>query len=429
MQRGRRSGLITVAIIGFVLVVTAVGLIGAGGIGIGTFSATTTTSGGTPSVYAPYLAAETSGVARALADVNVKLPQTIGAPAPTAPANPFKRPLGSRTVLGFLPSWQLADASTVPYSSLSEVAYYALEVQPHGTILQSGYGWDDLANGSVAPLVSGAHAHGARALLTLFSNTNSTLDALANDPVASGTALAEHVAPLLSQHGFDGVDLDLEGTQAIARSGFVKFVAAFSSKLRSLDPTWTIVLNTFPQSAVDSTSFFDVKALAPSVDQFFVMAYDMSDLSIPGPTAPLDGAELSDASTLASYTATVPASKVILGIPFYGFDFPATRSKPPSDSTGTPISVSYSSVVQAGRRVLWDPVTDTAFSSFVRSGHWHQTWFDNPLSVALKVALAAEFQAGGVGAWELGMANGQPQITSVLDGGSPPKRLGLARQP
>lgn len=373
------------------------------------------------SPYAAFYAKEQRAVRTALSSVAVSLPSRPGATAPDLPARPFAGGLGSHVVLGFLPSYEVGYAASIDYGALSEVAYSGLEARPHGRILHAGAGWDDLVNGQVAPMVSAAHAAGDRALLTVYSVNQKILAGLASDP-SSGAALATSLAAILREYGFDGVDLDLEGQEAAARAGFVRFMAAFSARLGALDPSATIVLNTFPQSAVDPASFFDVRALAPYVDQFFVMAYDMSDQQSPGATAPLTGAELSDASSLASYVATVPASKVILGIPFYGYDFTATRGTLPADTIGVPYPVSYDAVLAAGRRVLWDPGTETPYNSFRRGGQWHQTWFDNPVSVALKVALAAAYHCAGVGAWELGMANGQDEMTVLLDGGSPPLR-------
>lgn len=381
------------------------------------------------SPYNKYVAAEERAFHTALKDVHVSVPRKTGEAAPALPAGAFGGGLGSKEVLGFLPSWEMGDAATVDYEDLSEICYYALQVEPGGTILRQGSGWDSLEDGSVGTLVSDAHAVGTRALLTLFTETQSTLAELASNPTKAGESLADQAAPLLETNKFDGVDLDLEGQQASSRNGFVSFVAAFSKRLRAIDSTWTIVLNTFPQAAVDPTNFFNVKALAPYVNQLFVMAYDMGDTQEPGPTAPLVGDNLTDASALASYVATVPPAKVILGIPFYGYDFTASRGKLPADTIGSPDAVTYDSIVASPRSALWDPASETPYQSFKLSGTWHQLWFEDPTSVALKVALAAAFKVGGVGSWELGMASGQPQMTATLDGGSPPVHGGLATEP
>lgn len=412
-----------------VLSALAAAAIGLAGCGSGLASDTGSTATVPTSPYNAYAAMQAKALRSAESHVHVALPTRRGAAAPVLPADVYGNGLGSHVVLGFLPSWEAAEVSSIDYAELSEVAYYALQVERGGQILGSGPGWQALGDGTAATLVTDAHAAGARALLTLFTETPSTITALARAPSSSGDALAERAAALCAQYHFDGVDLDLEGQEAGDRAGFVRFVTAFSKRFRSLDSTYTIVLNTFPQSAVDPESLFDVKALAPLVDQIFVMAYDMSDLEIPGSASPLTGAELSDASSLASYVSTVAPGKVILGIPFYGYDFTASRREPPSLTVGKAYPVSYDEVVAAGRPALWDPSTETPFTSFKRGRRWHETCFEDPVSVALKVALAAAYKAGGVGAWELGMAVGQGEMTAALDGGSTPVHLGLATQP
>ncbi len=383
----------------------------------------------TTSAYQRYFAIEQHALSVAFASVHVTLPTKAGAKAPALPTDAFGQGLGSKVVLGFLPYWELSHVSTVDYSSLSEIAYSYLVVGPGATIAKSGLGWDAIENGSVETLVTDAHAAGTRALLSIFTESESTLAHLSRSPTSNGERLADQVAPLLQANDFDGVDLDLEGQDPGPRAGFAKLVASFSTRLRAIDHSWSIVLNTLPQSAMGPETLYNVKALAPYVDQFFVMAYDMTDFEVPGASAPLTGADLSDVSTLASFVATVPASKVILGIPFYGYDFTASRPTPPSAAIGNADAVTYDEIVAAGRSAQWDPVTETPFASFRRGKHWHQTWYDDPTSVALKVALAAAFDVAGVGAWEVGMASGEPQMETVLDGGSAPLRLGLATQP
>ncbi len=379
------------------------------------------------SVYNKFAGSEQRALTKALSYLkSVRLPTKSGAPAPSLPPRAFGSVgVGSHIVLGFLPSWELYQASSLDYAALSEVSYFALEVEPGGRILQSGQGWSELAGGAASQLVADAHSAGDRALLTLYTGTESTLSAIAKAPAAAASELAAQVAPLLAAHHFDGVDLDFEGRNGADRTGFTTFVAAFAKALRLRGPHYQIVLNAFPQAAVDPSGLYDVQALAHYVNDLFVMAYDMGDPSSPGPTAPLVGPNLTDAAAVASFEAVVPASKLILGIPFYGYDFEASGRRPGAIAVGQPVAVTYASVLQAGRPALWDPASETPYIAFQRSGQWHQTWFDDPVSVALKVALAAAFHTAGVGVWELGMAGGQPAMMEALDGGSPPARLPL----
>ncbi len=88
------------------------------------------------------------------------------------------------------------------------------------------------------------------------------------------------------------------------------------------------------------------------------MAYDMNDLN----AAVVDvaahrSAMFTDLTTVEQYAAVVPPAKVILGVPFYGYDWPTTdgtahRARPPG--RGQPLT--YGQVLASGHPVYWDPV-------------------------------------------------------------------------
>ena len=116
-----------------------------------------------------------------------------------------------------------------------------------------------------------------------------------------------------------------------------------------MNPTWSIMLDTYPTSALDPLGFFDVKALIGSVDELFVMAYDMQDPGVASATAPLTNASWSDTLTLAEYASVVPVRRIVLGIPLYGYDFPSASRFDGAMTTGSPLAVTYSEIVAAGR--------------------------------------------------------------------------------
>lgn len=393
------------------------------GCSAGIFSNSTATTQPDPGAY--LVPREQRAVAAATRAVGVRLPTVTGAPAPVLGSGAFANPLPAHQVLGFLPYWEVGSFSP-DYSRLTTVAYFALTVGSGGTISHAGYGWSTLHDRALVSDVTTAHRARDRVLLTVFSDTDSVLHSFAAAPQRASAVLASQLVPLLKSLGFDGVDLDLEGTNGADRAGFTTFVGALSARLRTADPTWSIVLNTYTTSAFDPAGFFDVKALARYVDEFFVMAYEMQDPSVPSPTAPLANSPQSDAVAVAEYAAVVPPSKVLLGIPLYGYDYPTRTTGSSEYLTGPPVAVTYSDVVSAGHAAKWDPLTDTAWTRFRRGTTWHVTYFDDPVSIALKTALASEFRCAGVGVWELGMSGGDPSITAALLGGSPPVKLSLA---
>jgi hypothetical protein len=91
-----------------------------------------------------------------------------------------------------------------------------------------------------------------------------------------------------------------------------------------------LTVDTYTSSAAYPGGFFDIPALASSVDGFFVMAYDMDNSNWQyapltcasycfSPTAPLTTYYYNDTTAMQQYVQVVPPSKVILGVPYYGY--------------------------------------------------------------------------------------------------------------
>ena len=176
---------------------------------------------------------------------------------------------------------------------------------------------------------------------------------------------------------------------------------------------------TYASAAADSSGFYDVAALAPALDGFFVMAYDMNDPVTPSATAPLVGGDYNDTETLQQFTAVVPASKVILGVPYYGYDWPTTDGTQAAQSTGPEAPLTYGTIAAASTPTYWDQSTQTAWTSYLVGSQWHETYFDDPTSMALKAQLANSFHIRGLGIWALGMDGNDPAMLAALLGNAP----------
>jgi hypothetical protein len=424
MARRNPTGIVVLAIVAVAAVISAIGLVGAGAIRIPGLSSPTTTTTTTP-LERVFPQADRA-VAAAERLVGVRLPTREGAPAPALPG--VVTGVGGHEVVGFVPAYELGDTGKIDFADFSEIVYSSVSLLASGGLDPTSFGDVEIHNGATAQLVRAAHSAGDPVLLSLALSDQSSIDTLVSAPRADAARTAIEAASLMRSQGFDGLDLDVEGENAADSAGYTAYVAALARDLRAKNPSWSILVNTYPGSAVGPAGFFDVKQLAKVANQLFVMAYDMNDLEIPSATAPLTGTDLSDSTALATYVDAGLGRKVLLGIPFYGYDFPASRAKVPADTAGTPYSVTYDDVVSAGHPVSWDPVTETPYTVFRRGSQWHQTWFDDPVSVALKTALAWQFHVAGVGVWEVGMAAGQPQMTAALLDGGAATKLPLAAQ-
>jgi spore germination protein YaaH len=245
-----------------------------------------------------------------------------------------------REVFGFVNAGNLG-SPTVGYASwnfnlLTTVAYFGLQVNSgDGSLVQGDTGWNVEHSATMGGLVSSAHAVGARVIISLnlhdfsTSPTNQVCQGLiaANAQTTISQAVAQEAAS-----GVDGLNVDYEGTNTTCANGGTSRaeLVSFVQGLRAAMPPGSyLAVDTYSGSAEDNLEFFNVPALAAAADSLFVMAYDMdySNYHYPpnncasfcfNPVSPLVGYRFNDTLAMAQYTALVPASKVILGLPYYG---------------------------------------------------------------------------------------------------------------
>jgi len=348
----------------------------------------------------------------------IDLPAATTPPAPAPPSLAGAPALKSHEIFGFAPYWTLPQASTFDVSDFTTLSYFSVDVNGDGSIDRSGSGWVGYESQDLAQLITRAHEAGDRVVLTTTCFDQANLNALTSNPAAPAT-LASSLVELLGAKNLDGVNFDFEGRGSQDQGGLDRFVSQVSAALKGADPQWQVTMDTYASAAGDPGGFYDIAGLAPSVDAFFVMAYDMDDPSTPSPTAALTGPGFTDLAALAEYTSVVPASKVILGVPYYGYDWPTAGPAQGDPATGGPSPVSYAQVVAEAHPVYWDPVTQTPWTSYQVGTQWHQTWFDDATSLALKAQLADSYHIAGLGVWALGMDGNDPSMIAALLGNAP----------
>src|ERR1700674_2903511 len=198
--------------------------------------------------------------------------------APHAGASALKR-----EVFGFALASSLSDPSvgypTWNFDLLSTVAFFGLHVQTDGTFAADSEKavWD---SSQLTAFVSAAHSHGTKVVLTIVlqdfaAGTPNMCAGLAHMAATVTNTVAE-----VKAKGVDGVNVDYEGLNngcgtpdsSWARHTLTGLVGSLRSHLSAGS---YLSVDTYASSATDPLGFFDVPGLAPSVDSFFVMAYDL----------------------------------------------------------------------------------------------------------------------------------------------------------
>jgi hypothetical protein len=356
--------------------------------------------------------------AQAAAHPTANLPAATTAPTPAPPALLASARLRSHEVFGYAPYWTLPTSSGFDVKDLTTLAYFSVDANADGTLDQSGPGWNGYQSQDLVDLVTRAHAAGARVVLTVTCFDQHSLDLITSDPGAAARLSAALITAVRAKN-LDGVNFDFEGLGSADQAGLTRLVTAVSAALHATDPHWQVSMAVYASAAGDPGGFYDIAAVAPAVDAFFVMAYDMNSRSRPSATSPLFGPSFSDAAALEEFCRVVPPDKVILGLPYYGYDWPTSGPTPAASATGPESPLGDAVIAAAGHPTYWDPVTDTPWTAYLVGTQWHQTYFDDPTSLALKAQLADFFQIAGVGIWALGMDGNDPAMLAALLGNAP----------
>jgi hypothetical protein len=348
---------------------------------------------------------------------------TTPAPAPASVAN--AAPLGSHEVFGFAPYWMLDSSSGFDVNGLSTLAYFSIDVNGNGSLDESGAGWNGYQSQALSDLITRAHGAGDRVVLTVDQFDQGTLNQLTSDPSAPATLSAALISAIEAKN-LDGVNIDFEGEGSGDQLGLTNLITQVSANLHHVDPHWQVTMDTYASSAGDPDGFYNIAALAPAVDGFFVMAYELNLNAAPGATSPLTSSMFSDLTTAQQYAAAVPPAKVILGVPYYAEDWATTDGTLTAQATGgEPSTPTYGQVKASGHPLYWDPVTNTGWTSYQVGAQWHETFFEDPTSLYMIAQLAQSYSLGGLGIWTLGMDANDPAMLAALDGNAPPVKVQL----
>ncbi len=318
----------------------------------------------------------------------------------------------SAQVLGWYPYWMQSAYTSFDYSLLSTIAYFSYEVDTATGSYTTVHSW------KTTDLIPLAHENGTKVLLTVTNFGNANNAAVLRSPAKRRT-LIDSLWVLVGERNADGVNIDFEGmTDATLRDSLAVFMRdlaqLFHSGFRPLEVSIAL-------PPVDWSSIFDVKAIAASADYCAVMGYDYHWQSGPdaGPVAPLDSSKLwgkySALRSVRTYLAGgIPRSKLLLGVPYYGYEWPVQSSTVPAKTTGAGLSMQYyraaERAAEHGRR--WDVASSTPY--YIHSTEPRQGWYEDSTSLAVKYDSVSSYGLGGVGIWALGYDGTRPELWNLL---------------
>ncbi|HEX9015270.1 MAG TPA: glycosyl hydrolase family 18 protein [Chloroflexota bacterium] len=236
---------------------------------------------------------------------------------------------------------------------------------------------------------------GARPLLSVVAASPDAAHAFLSSAALRASAIDNLVRAVAA---YDGICIDFEGLAPGDRDYLTAFMTDLAGRLRPAGKLVSMALSAkSDDSATGWAGALDYAALAPQADLFVVMGYGYrtSRSSVPGSVAPRSWVE----SAVAYAVSRIPAQKVLLGVPLYGYDWDVT-SGPPAKVVRYPDSIALAS--QYGASIQYDPVQGSAHFSYYANGHSHEVWFEDRSTTQARLTLVARYGLAGFAGWRLG---------------------------
>jgi spore germination protein len=264
-------------------------------------------------------------------------------------------------------------------------------------------------------LVANARAHGVQAFATVTNRpdsggsfTSSIPRAILSSPARQKRAIDALVALAVAK-GYDGIDIDWELVPVAERDAFSQFMAALATALHARHRLLSVAVfaKTFEPGKWDSQKVYDYHALGAAVDELKIMTYSFSGpWSSPGPQAPLGWTR----AVIDFARTVVPARKIYMGLPFYGYDWHA------GGTTAVQAADAVALIAAHHFKVAHDAASGEADLSYTDTqGVKHVLWFIDRRALTTKLdLLESHFPGvGGVAIWQ--MYREDPRFWTVLE--------------
>lgn len=262
------------------------------------------------------------------------------------------------------------------------------------------------SDGSLSGMLSASLLSGGKAAGKTFYACISNVGAADFDPAIAHGAMVtnravfiQNIVALAKTSGLTGINIDFEGIYPADRDAYSSFVSDLAAQLHAIHST--LMLSVPAKTADDANDDwswpYDYAALGQNVDYLQVMTYDQHvPGSAPGPVAGSDWMQAS----LQYAAAQIPSSKILLGLPAYGYDWNVTTN------AGNQVAWKDMPALLAstGAAPKWDAATNSAFIDYkAADGSPHEVWYETPQSIQVKARYAATFKLAGVSVWALGL--------------------------
>ena len=310
-----------------------------------------------------------------------------------------RTPSGSVSVSGyaypFISPWVLGQ--TLPY--LSELPIFSYGFTYEGELIPPL--WDD------EWMIGLAQGQGEQPILVLTpfgpdgKFNNQLISSVVNN-VSYGEKLIQNLLIIMGQKGYRGLDIDFEYILASDRDAFTEFVRRTAETMRANGYHTSVALA--PKTSSNQRGLLyegkDYAALGAIADHVLLMTYEWGYTYGP----PMAVAPINQVRKVVEYALTeIPAEKIDLGIPNYGYDWPLPYERGVTEAATINNVQAVRIAIREGAEIQFDGLAQSPFFVYTdqTTGISHEVWFEDVRSLQAKFDLIKEFQLRGCGYWQI----------------------------
>ncbi|OGC48708.1 hypothetical protein A3A69_01410, partial [candidate division WWE3 bacterium RIFCSPLOWO2_01_FULL_37_15] len=283
-------------------------------------------------------------------------------------------------------------------------------------------------------IIENANRYNTRISLTIIAHEDDASDKFLNCKNCWET-LSKNLSNELEFKKIKDVNLNFEYaefTDDITADKYTEFVGFINKRLKEkFGNDQKLVVSTFADALVKErvTKIPDVANVA---DAIFIMGYDFHrpDSEKAGPVSPLNGkgvyAEYDIETMLNDYLSYLPPNKIILGLPYYGYNWvvkegiPNAERIPGTDDIGFSQPQTYSAIMdtilEVKPQIKWDDLGKVPYFIYKSpsTNSTREVYYENAESLRLKYELIRNNKLLGVGIWALGYDGGYIELWNLL---------------
>ena len=293
----------------------------------------------------------------------------------------------------FISPWVLEQ--TLPY--LSDLFIFSYGFTTEGTLIPPAL--DDTF------MITLAKNYGVAPILTLtpFGPDGQFSNYLITRVINNEEAKAQLISSLVSEvteREFEGVDIDFEYILSDDRIAFAQFVSEVRTAINELGYPVSVALA--PKTSDTQVGLLyegkDYALLGEAADYVLLMTYEWGYTH--GPAMAV--APLNKVREVVEYALTkIPAEKINLGIPNYGYDWTLPYVKGTSKARTIGNIEAVQLAISQGVSIQFDEVAQSPFFTYVQNGLTHEVWFEDARSIYGKFGLVQEYSLRGLSYWQI----------------------------